>query len=121
MAAKPILDIAIAVADYEEASRCVEPLDLLGYRYRGEHGIARRHYFVKGDPRSHHVHMVEIQSENWAITLCFRDQMLQHPELAARYAALKHHLAEKFPTDRASYQEGKAEFIQSVLRSAREQ
>jgi GrpB-like predicted nucleotidyltransferase (UPF0157 family) len=65
MAAKPILDIGVAVCSFEEARRCIKPLEKLGYLYRGEHGIARRHYFVKGKPRSHHLHMVEVDSENW--------------------------------------------------------
>ncbi|MBK8312580.1 MAG: GrpB family protein [Acidobacteria bacterium] len=50
MPAKPILDIGIAVTDFEEAMRCVPPMEELGYIYKGENGIPRRHYFVKGDP-----------------------------------------------------------------------
>jgi GrpB-like predicted nucleotidyltransferase (UPF0157 family) len=118
MAAKPILDIAIGVADFEEAARCVQPLEQLGYLYRGENGIPRRHYFVKGDPRTHHVHIVEVQSENWATMICFRDHLCQHLDVAEAYAALKQSLAEQFPTNRVAYQEGKAEFIQQVLRRA---
>src|SRR5579871_440110 len=120
MAAKPILDIAIAVADFEGAARCVQPLELLGYLYRGENGIPRRHYFVKGDPRTHHVHMVEIQSENWATMICFRDYLRQHPDVAQAYEALKQRLAEQFPTNRIAYQEGKEVFIQQVVRIAQE-
>lgn len=116
MVAKPILDIGIAVAEYEEAARCVQPIEQLGYLYRGENGIPRRRYFVKGDPTSHHVHMVEIQSENWATMIRFRDHLRQHPDVAEAYAALKQRLAEQFPTNRTAYQDGKAEFIQQVLR-----
>ena len=61
--AKPILDIGVAVANFEEAIRCVPLLEQLGYTYRGENGIPRRHYFVKGNPRTHHLHMLEIASE----------------------------------------------------------
>ena len=120
MAAKPILDIAIAVENFEEAARCVQPIEQLGYQYRGENGIPRRHYFTKGDPRTHHLHMVELHSENWAITICFRDQLRQRADLAQEYAALKLCLAEQFPTDRTAYQDGKADFIQRVLQQARE-
>jgi GrpB-like predicted nucleotidyltransferase (UPF0157 family) len=120
MAAKPILDIGIAVADFEEAARCVQPLQQLGYLYRGPNGIPRRHYFVKGDPITHHLHMVEIQSENWASMLRFRDHLRAHPETAQAYAALKQRLAEQFPSDRSAYQAGKAAFIEQVMRAAQE-
>src|SRR5689334_1122677 len=55
--AKPIIDIAIAVRSFEEARVCIQPVESLGYRYRGENGIPRRHFFVKGNPRTHHIHM----------------------------------------------------------------
>ncbi|MCJ7551153.1 MAG: GrpB family protein, partial [Anaerolineae bacterium] len=62
MIAKPIIDIGIAVTSFEEARVCIQPIQQLGYEYRGELKIPRRHYFVKGDPRTHHLHMNEIDS-----------------------------------------------------------
>jgi GrpB-like predicted nucleotidyltransferase (UPF0157 family) len=60
MAAKPIIDIGIAVRNFEEASVCVGPIEHLGYEYRGENGIPRRRYFERGNPRSYHLHMNEM-------------------------------------------------------------
>src|SRR5690606_22052333 len=45
--AKPILDVLIGVRDFDEANACVAPMVAIGYIYRGENGIPRRHYFVK--------------------------------------------------------------------------
>src|SRR5690242_11674741 len=70
LAAKPILDIGIAVADFDEARRCVQPLVAVGYEYRGENGVPRRHYFNLGAPRTHHVHMNEVTSADWQQTIC---------------------------------------------------
>ncbi len=120
MIAKPILDVAIAVSDFEEAARCIEPIERLGYHYRGEYGISRRHYFTKGNPRTHHLHMLERHSENWASSISFRDHLRQNPSLAEEYAALKQCLSEQFPTDRLAYQDGKAAFIHHVLHAANE-
>ena len=53
MPAKPILDIAIAVKDFEEARICIKPLCNMGYTFKGENGIPRRHYFLKGEPCTH--------------------------------------------------------------------
>jgi GrpB-like predicted nucleotidyltransferase (UPF0157 family) len=118
MEAKPILDIGAAVRSFEAGSRCVGPLERLGYRYMGEYGIPGRHYFVKGSPRTHHLHMVAIDSEEWRINLVFRDALRASPELAERYRDLKRRLAAEFENDRVGYTEGKAEFIRSVLRRA---
>jgi GrpB-like predicted nucleotidyltransferase (UPF0157 family) len=105
MVAKPIIDIGIAVASFEE--------------YRGEHGIPRRHYFTKGHPRTHQIHMNEIGSRDWENLVLFRDYLIQHPGLAEEYAALKAELARRYPTNREAYLDGKAPFIERVLEMAR--
>jgi GrpB-like predicted nucleotidyltransferase (UPF0157 family) len=119
MIAKPILDMAIAVVNFEEAYGAIPKMEGLGYTYRGENGIPRRHYFVKGEPRTHHLHMVEIDSEDWLINLRFRDYLIAHPTAAEAYSRLKSTLAEKYPNDREAYQAGKARFIQEILRKTR--
>ena len=117
--AKPIIDIGIAVRDFEEARVCIGPIGQLGYEYRGEQRIPRRHYFVKGDPRTHHIHMNEIGSRDWEDQVLFRDYLIRHPELAEEYAGLKKELARQYPTDREAYLDGKAAFIERVLKMVR--
>ena len=119
MTAKPILDIGIAVQNFEKAAVCIEPMVQLGYEYHGEHGIPRRHLFVKGDPRTHHVHMNEITSQDWENLVFFRDYLTRHPEIAQEYAELKLELAQRFPTDRQAYLDEKAPLIERVLQLAR--
>ena len=118
MLAKPIIDIAIAVNDFDEARVCIRPVEGLGYEYRGEFGIPRRHYFAKGDPRIFHLHVVEINSLEWQILLLFRDYLCQHPDVAIEYAELKAQLASRYPNDRMAYLDGKAAFIERVLQMA---
>jgi GrpB-like predicted nucleotidyltransferase (UPF0157 family) len=119
ISAKPIIDIAIAVTDFEEAIVCIPLVVGLGYEYRGGYGILRRHYFVRGEPRLFHLHMMEVTSPNWQDLLLFRDYLRGHPEAAGEYAALKRQLAEMYPAGREAYLEGKAEFIQRVIGLAR--
>src|SRR6266404_7166187 len=92
MSAKPILDIGIAITNFEDGVRCIQPMEKLGYTYKGENGISRRHYFVKGAPRTHHVHMVELESEDWRSHLLFRDYLIENPETARSYERLKREL-----------------------------
>jgi len=117
--AKPILDILIGVRDFDEATVCIEPLVALGYRYRGQHGIPRRHYFVKGDPRTHHAHMVEIGSDSWNATLRFRDLLRTNPALAAEYASEKQRLARLYSDNRDMYQREKDKIVESILHNQR--
>jgi GrpB-like predicted nucleotidyltransferase (UPF0157 family) len=121
MTAKPILDIGVAVSNFEEAIQCVPLLEQIGYKYKGENGIARRHYFVKGNPRTHHLHMLEVTSEEWKSHLLFRDYLCDNAEVAQAYASLKQTLAMRFTNDRAAYQAGKEHFIRSVLEQANEE
>lgn len=123
LSAKPILDIGVAVRDFDEAFATVRPLAALGYRYRGEYGISRRHYFVKGSsvrgsPRTHHLYMLEERSLEWRKHLRFRNYLRAHPEEAAAYEALKLKLAAQFPKDREAYTGGKHDFIRATLNRA---
>jgi GrpB-like predicted nucleotidyltransferase (UPF0157 family) len=119
MLAKPIVDIAIAIADFEEARVCIPLMEELEYEYKGEFGIPHRHYFVKGDPRTFHVHMSEIDSLEWENTILFRDYICQHTDIAKEYAQLKISLALKYPQERTAYMEGKTAFVERVIQLAR--
>src|SRR5918992_6275624 len=118
LSAKPIIDIAVAVREITDAEKCVIPLRHIGYEYRGEQGIPGRHFFGKGEPRTHHLHMVELSSDFWRSHLLFRDYLLQHRETTEKYERLKKELAEEYRGDREAYTERKAAFIESVLKAA---
>ncbi|MDE3000111.1 MAG: GrpB family protein [Gemmatimonadota bacterium] len=118
MSAKPILDIAVAVRDFDEARICVKPLCGIGYEFRGENGIPRRHFFRKGVPRSHHIHVFEERSTDWRETIRFRDCLRSNQSFAEEYKRLKQNLARRFPKDRTSYQDGKGKFIEEVIKKA---
>jgi GrpB-like predicted nucleotidyltransferase (UPF0157 family) len=90
-------------------------MESLGYEFRGEFGIVGRHYFVRGKPRSHHVHMVERTSEMWAITIKFRDALRADAELAREYAERKSVLAAIHAEDRDAYQAAKDRVVEELL------
>lgn len=115
IAAKPLLDIAISISNKPNGEKCVAPLDNLGYEYRGENGIAGRFYFVKGAPRTHHLHMLLTDSDEWRNHLAFRDYLRQNPDAAQEYDKLKKELAEKYGNDRDAYLDGKAAFVEKIL------
>lgn len=119
MPAKPILDIAIAVEGFETARVCIEPVVELGYTFRGENGIPRRHYFQKGEPCTHHVHMVKETSEEWTKLILFRDHLRSDRSVAEEYGRLKAALADSLTGDRKAYLAAKADFITRVIKETR--
>lgn len=116
LVAKPILDIAAGFPSGASPAAYVPILERLSYVYRGDGGLPGREFFRRGEPRSHHVHLVEREGTHWARYLGFRDALRAAPALRDDYGRLKQALAERFPRDRESYITGKTEFVEGVLR-----
>ena len=119
LGAKPILDIMAPVESLERSRPAIEAARQLHYvyfPYRWE----VMHWFCKPSPsmRTHHLHLVPLNSRLWIERLAFRDHLRRHPEVAAEYAALKTSLAARYPNDREAYTDAKAPFVQRVLAAA---
>jgi len=120
LCAKPIIDILVGIENWDNASAYVQPMERIGYTFKGEYGIPYRHFFVKGDPTTHHVHMVEIHGDLWKEQLLFRNYLRTHPASRDHYADLKKELARKYPNDREKYLNAKADFIREIIGKAKE-
>ncbi|MEH2151117.1 GrpB family protein [Nostoc sp.] len=123
MAAKPVIDMMVGVRSLVDAKSAIPALESLGYVYWYEDPRPGRMFFVKGMPpsgkqRTHHIHIVEIESEFWERKL-FCDYMRKHPEEAKRYEALKRDLAASFQSDREAYTNGKNDYIRALMVKAR--
>lgn len=126
LAAKPIVDMLVEVADLDEARRRVVPvLESKGYDYFwrptwGDDVPPWYAWFIRRNAagiRTHHIHMVEAHFEHWD-RLLFRDYLIRHAATALEYQALKRQLAAAYPNDRVAYTRGKTEFIASVMDEA---
>ena len=127
LAAKPIVDMLVEVRSLEETkSRIVPVLVAQGYDYfwrptRGDDIPPFYAWFIKRDAagaRTHHIHMVEKDFEQWD-RLLFRDYLIEHPEVAEEYEDLKLRLARDHPNDRVAYTEGKTDFVVRVTQVAK--
>lgn len=116
---KPVIDVMVGVARFEDGERCVGLLEALGYEYRGEAGIPGRLFFRRGLPRRHQIHLVEEGGDFWEDVLLFRDFLRTYPQTAAEYYNLKKELAARFRTEREVYADAKTPFIRSVVERAR--
>jgi len=113
--AKPILDIVVEVERLAAGGECIQPLSMIGYDYMGDALVPEGHFFAKGLPRTHHLHVVEWRGTRWTDNILFRDRLRTEPTIARRYEARKVALASCFSTDRASYTRSKTAFIRGVL------
>jgi len=116
LAAKPILDLAAGRARASSPALYVPVLESAGYVYRGDGGLPGREFFRRGELRSHHLHLVELEGEHWRRYVAFRDALRLDASLRDDYAALKQQLAARFPRDREAYIEGKTAFVGAVVR-----
>lgn len=112
--AKPILDIAIAIHDFNAGYGLVPMIIALGYIYRGENGIPKRHYFERDD--TYHLHIFEHDSQDWWRHINFRDQLLSSHDLVERYSQVKLDAARESNGERRRYQSLKSSFIQKIER-----
>ncbi len=120
LAGKPVLDIAIAVADQHAADACIKPLEALGYRYRGPNGddLRRRYYTrdVDGE-RAEQIHLYMLPAAAWNDLLRFRDALKADLTLATAYANEKRRVAAAVNWNKTAYSIEKGAFVQAVLRA----
>lgn len=120
--AKPILDVAIAVAAREAVPKVVARLCQRGYIDRGDAGPDGGYLLVKeSEPevRTVHLHIVEVTDSQWVDYLKFRETLRRDPDVRQRYAEVKRILSERCRSDRKAYTDGKAAFIREVLGEVR--
>ena len=119
LAAKPIIDIQISVADFEPLDLYRLPLEKLGYVFRATNPELTKRYFREqpGERRTH-IHVRRWGSWAEQLALLFRDYMRSHNEDAQAYAKLKYDLAEKYQEDRQGYTDANAPLIWEIMRKA---
>jgi GrpB-like predicted nucleotidyltransferase (UPF0157 family) len=123
LVAKPIIDLLAGVASMDLARTLIEPVLRLGYTTSRAFNdtLVDRLWFMRAAAgrRTHHLHLVVYGSPTWHAHLAFRDALRGDPALAARYAALKVELAERWRDDREAYTDEKDQFVREVLASVR--
>ena len=119
LAAKPIIDIQISVAEFEPLDLYRLPLEELGYVFRAKNPELTKRYF-REQPGARRTHIHVRRSGSWAeqFALLFRDYMRSHDEDVQAYAKLKYDLAKEYREDRQRYTDAKAPLIWEIMRKA---
>jgi GrpB-like predicted nucleotidyltransferase (UPF0157 family) len=117
LAAKPVIDMSVALASADRVSEGIERLETLGYVHRGDLGIEGREAFRSpAELPAHHLYMCPAGSLGLLNPLALRDYLRAHPDAAQAYGALKKSLAAEFPHDIDRYVGGKTDFVVGILR-----
>ena len=118
LSAKPVVDLLLVVRGVAELDEREARVRRLGYRCRGENGIAGRRYYTLDDAtgrRQFQVHCFAPESGEIERHLAFRDYLRTHPDTARNYEAEKRRCRELHPDDSNAYCEAKAGWIAVVL------
>ena len=127
--AKPIIDIALAVDDFDDILAYEKQLKDAGFYYRPNAQASIRdqllfacgnYYEGTGELQTHFIHVVKTNSMDWINYINFRDYLNNTPSVAKEYEDLKVSLAQQVPVDsgREKYLKGKHDFIVYTLRKA---
>ncbi|WP_096187337.1 GrpB family protein [Evansella halocellulosilytica] len=115
LSAKPIIDIAIEIKDFNDGENTVLELEKLGYSYKGTNILPDRHYFSKGEPRTHQIHMYQSGNKYLLEQLKFRNYLRDNDEARIEYGRLKINLARSNKSNKHKYAEEKTAFVKSIL------
>jgi GrpB-like predicted nucleotidyltransferase (UPF0157 family) len=120
MAAKPIVDLQMAVAAIEPTAPYSGPLGELGYLFAPDPASPAFHFFGRPAerPRTHHVHVCEADSDHELRHLALCDYLRTHPGEAMRYGEVKRELVALRRGDRLAYIEGKSGYVAALEQRA---
>ena len=112
LAAKPVIDVLVAVEDPEDESTLLPALESAGYELRVRE---RGHRMFRTPQRDVHVHVWAAADPEVDRHLAFRDRLRRSPEDRAAYERLKRDLATREWNDMNEYADAKSELIAKIL------
>src|SRR5262249_24785597 len=118
LAAKPVIDIQVSVADIADEARYAGPLEPLGLQLSNRDDVHRYFSLVPEQTRELHLHLCQAGSAWERDHLLFRDYLRAHPAAADRYFAGKRAAAITWRDDRWAYTEAKTDVILDILEDA---
>ena len=112
LAAKPVIDILVTVADPDDESTLLPAFESAGYELRvREPG----HRMLRTTKRDVHVHIWADADPEVDRYLAFRDRLRRSPEDRAAYVQLKRDLASREWSDMNEYAEAKTELVDAII------
>jgi len=118
LAAKPILDLDLVVADSSDEARYVPDLERLGYVLRIREPAWHEHRLLKRERPSVNLHVFSRGSPEHERVVRFRDWLRTHEEDRALYEQTKRELAGREWVNMQGYADAKSPVIEAILARA---
>lgn len=118
LAAKPIIDIQLVVADPDREAGYVPALETLGYLLRIREPQWHRHRVLKHTEPATNLHVFGPGAEPVHRDLMFRDRLRDHDTDRDHYARVKRELAQRDWTYMQQYADAKTEVVTEILHRA---
>jgi GrpB-like predicted nucleotidyltransferase (UPF0157 family) len=118
LAAKPIVDVQVSVADMADEEAYVPQLERLGVQLRSRDRLHRYFRPFVDRPRNVHVHVCPVASEWEREHLLLRDFLRASPAARDVYAEAKREASRVWADDGWAYTDAKSDAILSILEDA---
>jgi GrpB-like predicted nucleotidyltransferase (UPF0157 family) len=118
LAAKPIIDIILAVEDSSDEASYAPPLQAAGYVLRIREPEWHEHRVFKGPDTNVNLHVFTIGSSEIARMLVFRDRLRTHPDERALYEEAKRALAARRWRYVQHYADAKTRVVEGIIARA---
>ncbi|MBI1214003.1 MAG: hypothetical protein GC190_21280 [Alphaproteobacteria bacterium] len=118
LAAKPIIDIVLVVADAADETRYVPPLEAKGYVLRIREPDWFEHRLLKGPDTDVNLHVFGQGCTEIDRMLRFRDWLRTHPQDRDLYAATKRDLAKHDWAFTQNYADAKSKVVEEIMARA---
>jgi GrpB-like predicted nucleotidyltransferase (UPF0157 family) len=118
LAAKPIVDILVVVADSGDESSYLPQMEAAGYELRVREPDFREHRMFRTPARDVHIHFYSSDSPEIGRLLTFRDRLRTSGEDRRLYEELKRRLAAQSWASMDAYAAAKTEVVERIIAGA---
>lgn len=118
LAAKPVVDVQVSVADLEPHEPLNAALELLGYTWHDDCPDARKWLYSRAEPYRVNLHVRVAGEFSEQAALLLRDYLRASTSARQRYEATKRALAQRDWPDVDAYADAKGDTIWALIREA---
>jgi GrpB-like predicted nucleotidyltransferase (UPF0157 family) len=118
LAAKPIIDVLLVVADSGDEPAYVPPMEAAGYAVRIREPDWHQHRVFKGPDTDVNLHVFSDGSSEIERMLAFRDRLRTHDDERDVYLATKRELAARHWVYVQEYADAKGEVVEAIIARA---
>ena len=118
LAAKPIIDICLTIADSADEATYVPALEDAGYEVRVREPDWHEHRMLRTRARDVHIHVFSAGSSEIDRMLAFRDRLRSDPQDRSRYESTKRELAQQDLPTMQDYADAKTDVVADIMSRA---